>query len=225
MGFGSPKRDMRSPHPAPSEPPPATASPRRLRRLGSTWGDRDGIRSYLITACVQDRHRVLATETVFQNLVGFLRRSPAHYGWFGRRFVIMPDHLHLIARQGRKAAPLGAWVKALKAIVPDRVSPSASQEAPSPSVGSKPARPPWRWQAGFHDHKFLNAASEARKWTYLCPNPVRAGLVDAPEKWPFAGEFGHEASGNPGFVRGAPPILETGLIIKPEIPWPHDKTA
>src|SRR5258707_1318459 len=39
----------------------------------------------------------------------------------------------------------------------------------------------WRWQDGYHDHKFRTPESEARKWEYVCLNPVRAGLVKRPE--------------------------------------------
>ena len=47
----------------------------------------------------------------------------------------------------------------------------------------------WRWQDGFHDHKFRTTESESRKWDYICLNPVRCGLVKRPEEWPFAARF------------------------------------
>ena len=47
----------------------------------------------------------------------------------------------------------------------------------------------WRWQDGFHDHKFRTPESESRKWEYVCLNPVRYGLVKRPEEWPFGGEI------------------------------------
>ncbi len=96
------------PVPAPDEPPP-----RRLRRLHRVWPDRDGNISYLLTPCVDGRIRVLDNEDTFERLVAFLLDSPKRYHWFGRRFVIMPDHIHLIAHMGRDAIRLGQWVKAL----------------------------------------------------------------------------------------------------------------
>ena len=97
---------------ASAEPPP-----RRLRRLHRVWPDRDGNISYLLTLCVEGRLRVLNNEATFQRLVSFLLDSPQRYHWFGRRFVLMPDHLHLIVHQGYEAICLGQWVKALKAVV------------------------------------------------------------------------------------------------------------
>jgi len=72
----------------------------------------------------------------------------------------------------------------------------------------------WHWQAGFHDHKFRTRESEARKWEYVCLNPVRYHLVQRPEEWPYGGEIFYEDAGGPRLVRGTPPLLETGILIE-----------
>jgi len=91
--------------------------PQRLRRLHRVWPDRDGNISYLLTVCVDGRDRILDNEPTFQRLVEFLLDSPQRYHWFGRRFVVMPDHIHVIARMGHDAVRLGEWLKALKSVV------------------------------------------------------------------------------------------------------------
>lgn len=236
-------------HGVPDEPPPRP--PRRLRRLHLVWPDRDGNISYLLTPCVDGRARVLNNEATFERFVAFLLDSPTRYCWFGRRFVVMPDHIHLIAHRGHDAARLGQWIKALKAVVgglerrpttPDAASGDAAYNATSPAdVGRVPphgvpvpapdvvGRPPsagggeheftrikraWRWQDGYHDHKFRTPESESRKWEYVCLNPVRAGLVKRPEEWPFGGEIFYDEAGGPRLVRGTPPLLETGMLIE-----------
>ncbi len=95
-----------------NKPPPC-----RLRRLHRVWPDRDGNISYLLTICVEGRAQVLDNEECFQRLASFLLDSPQRCNWFGRRFVVMPDHIHLIAHQGNDAVRLGQWIKALKAVV------------------------------------------------------------------------------------------------------------
>jgi len=112
-GSGDPAYKAPSPGGAKPDDPP----PRRLRRLHRVWPDRDGNLAYLLTLCVEGRGRVLANEATFQRLAAFLLDSPARYRWFPRRFVVMPDHLHLIAHQGLEAVRLGQWIKALKAVV------------------------------------------------------------------------------------------------------------
>ena len=220
-------------HGLPEEPPP-----RRLRRLHHVWPDRDGNISYLLTPCVDGRGRVLDNETTFERFVAFLLDSPTRYHWFGRRFVVMPDHIHLIAHMGHDAVRLGQWIKALKAVVgglerrktPDAASGDAAYKA-TPSAAVGPVPPPgvckpaheftrikraWRWQDGYHDHKFRTPESETRKWEYMCLNPVRAKLVARPEQWPFGGEIFYDEAGGPRLVRGTPPLLETGMLIEEE---------
>ena len=244
------------PVPSHGVPAPATdeSSPRRLRRLHRVWPDRDGNISYLLTLCVDGRTRVLDNEETFQRLVAFLLDSPTRYRWFGRRFVVMPDHIHLIAHMGHEAVRLGQWVKALKAVVgglkpreerpvgapglqdatPDAASGDAAYKntthpadvgrVPSPGVpvpnpGAIPhefsrVNRAWRWQEGFHDHKFRTPESESRKWEYICLNPVRYGLVRRPEEWSFGGEIFYDEAGGPRLIRGTPPLLEAGMLIE-----------
>jgi REP element-mobilizing transposase RayT len=205
------------------------------------WPDRAGNISYLLTLCVDGRTRVLDNEATFQRLTAFLLDSPLRYRWFPRRFVVMPDHVHLIAHQGPEAVRLAQWIKALKAVVGGlerRVdcaeerpvgAPGLQHDVPVgrvPSPGDAPSpggaashefsriKRFWRWQEGFHDHKFRTPESEQRKWEYVCLNPVRYGLVARPEQWPFGGEIFYDAPDGPRLVRGTPPLLETGLLIE-----------
>jgi REP element-mobilizing transposase RayT len=221
-------------------------APRRLRRLHHVWPDRDGNISYLLTICVDGRAHIVDNEAAFERLIAFLLDSPTRYRWFGRRFVVMPDHIHLIAHMGLASKHLGEWIKALKAVVgglkradkrPVR-TPALSNAAdagrlPSadvPEISSVPAheqpsrgggaheftriKRAWSWQEGFHDHKFRTRESETRKWEYVCLNPVRAGLVERPEDWPFGGEIYYDEAGGPRVIRGTPPLLETGILIE-----------
>ena len=79
----------------------------------------------------------------------------------------MPDHVHLLAVTTGQIA-LGQWIKALKAIT---------------------SRSEFRWQSGFFDHVLRNDESESEKWEYVRQNPVRAGLVENVDQWPFGGEL------------------------------------
>jgi REP element-mobilizing transposase RayT len=130
----------------------------------------------------------------------------------------MPDHIHLIARQGIQAVTLGEWIKAFKAMAcrpgapTGRFKDDATGRLPSENLARLPSRS-WRWQQSFHDHKFRTAEGEARKWEYICLNPVRAGLVTRPELWRFSGEFLYEPDGKSRLVRGTPPLLDRGVLI------------
>ena len=227
--------DIVGPVPSPGVPSP-DEPPRRLRPLHHVWPDRDGNISYLLTPCTDGRARVLDNEDAFQRLVAFLFDTPELYHWFGRRFVVMPDHIHVIAHMGHDAVRLGQWIKALKAVVgglkrPEEISDDGRpvgapglQDAAPTAAGRVPShgapheftrlKRTWRWQDGYHDHKFRTPESESRKWEYVCLNPVRYGLVKRPEEWPYGGEIFYDDAGGPRLVRGTPPLLESGMLIE-----------
>jgi hypothetical protein len=150
----------------------------------------------------------------------------------------MPDHIHLITHQGHDAIRLGQWIKALKAVVgglerrEERpVGTPGLQHAMPTAVGRVPPhgeheftriKRAWRWQDGYHDHKFRTCESEARKWEYVCLNPVRYGFVKRPEEWPFGGEVFYDEASGPRLVRGTPPLLETGMLVEEERETLHE---
>ncbi len=41
------------------------------------------------------------------------------------------------------------------------------------------------WQENFFDHRLRRDESGEQKWHYIHDNPVRAGLVEKPEDWPW----------------------------------------
>jgi REP element-mobilizing transposase RayT len=66
--------------------------------------------------------------------------------------------------------------------------PVASRDAGS---GSAQPRPPsarsWRWQSDCWDTQMRNGAHYHERWEYVRQNPVRKGLVNRPEDWPWQG--------------------------------------
>ena len=85
----------------------------------------------------------------------------------------MPDHIHVFVRPGQEVS-LGRWVKGLKRAVGASVV--------SPPGGSI-------WQNGFFDHVLRSAESYRDKSIYVFENPVRAGLVEKTDQWPYQGEI------------------------------------
>ena len=82
----------------------------RLRRLDLMF-----VRSpiYFVTACMQDRGKLLATVAVHESFLQFGQEGPAHGAWIGA-YVIMPDHLHLFVATDDEKITLPAWAKSLK---------------------------------------------------------------------------------------------------------------
>jgi REP element-mobilizing transposase RayT len=144
---------------------------KRLRRLTQMWAGDTSFARYFLTVCTANRAKTLANADFHDRLRAFLLSSPSRYGWHPLRYVVMPDHIHLLAVSTGRSG-VGGWMKALKAVTGQKVV---------------------RWQTGFFDHVLRNAESESEKWMYVMENPVRAGLVKQAEDWPFGGEVRFDA--------------------------------
>jgi REP element-mobilizing transposase RayT len=118
--------------------------------------------------------KVLASDAVHAAFVKFAMQAYSDRNIAVGRYVIMPDHLHLFIR-GPDGFQLGQWMGMLKQALAKRI----------PHVRAKSPI----WQRGFFDHLLRNDESYAQKWKYVRENPVRAGLVNNADEWPYSGEI------------------------------------
>ena len=83
---------------------------------------------------------------------------------FPRLAVVMPDHIHLIASflesadMAKSIRNWKRWTAKDTGIV---------------------------WQDEFFDHRLRNEAEITEKMQYVAMNPVRKGLCESPDDWPF----------------------------------------
>ena len=123
------------------------------------------------------------------------------------RYVIMPDHLHLFV-SGPHDFRLEQWGRMLKSAL-GRVARAGSARLCSGAPVKRPSAVGAQlralrgsattsmarrktceiWERGLFDHLIRNAESYAQKWEYVRQNPVRAGLVERAEDWPYQGEI------------------------------------
>ena len=121
-----------------------------------------------LTACTRGRTPWLTTSNLPDVVVRAWQRADA---WRVGRYVIMPDHVHLCVTP-RTGVTLEKWVQYWKALV-------------TKSHGIRD----WRWQTDHWDVRLRRGDSYLAKWEYVRLNPVRHGLVAAPEEWPHQGEI------------------------------------
>ena len=134
-----------------------------------------------LTVCVKGHRKLLAQDEVHELIVDCWGKADA---WMVGRYVLMTDHLHLFcAPATNPILPLRDWVFKWRGIA-TRQWPVASQ---------KPI-----WQKDFFDRQLRRGQSYSEKWQYVLNNPVRAGLVEESEQWPYQGELNvlswHEAT-------------------------------
>ena len=86
----------------------------------------------------------------------------------------MQDHLHAFVVFDDMKMSLPTWMKSLKNALSKTLR-GCGVVAP-------------HWQKGYFDHVLRSAESYSEKWDYVRNNPVRAGLVNSADAWPYWGE-------------------------------------
>jgi putative transposase len=143
-----------------------------LRRLSKVWIKHP---IYFLTACTDQRRRILTAPDISKMLIASWQASPRINGWAVGRYVVMPDHVHFFAQPFAEAKSLSIFMRDWKRWSGSQIARAQILEPPI-------------WQREFFDHVLRSFSSYDQKWEYVRENPVRAGLVAKADDWPHAGE-------------------------------------
>jgi REP element-mobilizing transposase RayT len=97
--------------------------------------------------------------------------------------VVMPDHLHLVGQLGGcsrlEAAPTGVTAPTAQ-VAPTLARVMHSLKSYSATKLAAPV-----WQPGYHDHALRDDEDYGARVRYTLENPVRAGMAERPEAYPY----------------------------------------
>ena len=124
-----------------------------------------------LTVSTEHRDRWLAQASVQRALHAIWENKAT--AWLVSDYLLMPDHLHLFCAPCDLRFTIERWMGFWK----DRFAKTP------PDTGI--------FQAGGFHHRLRDGESYAQKRQYVRENPVRAGLVERPEDWPYSGRV-HE---------------------------------
>jgi REP element-mobilizing transposase RayT len=120
-----------------------------------------------VTVCSSHRERSLANRAVHDALLRTWKKADR---WMIGAYMIMPDHMHFFCSPLDETVVIEKWITFWKREFRRELGPDAP-----------------RFQSdGFH-HRLRGPESYAEKWDYVQANPVRAGLVEKAEDWPYQG--------------------------------------
>jgi putative transposase len=124
------------------------------------------------TLCLSDRQAAFLHETVVFAVREILAESASRFACVVLAYCFMPDHAHVLL------GGLDAYADLWRAIVDwkQRSGFWLAQHAPGTT-----------WQKGFYDRILRTQADRLACVRYIVANPVRAGLVDSWEDYPFLG--------------------------------------
>ncbi len=136
-------------------------------------------RTFFTTTKTSMGRRLLQSERNTGLLIEVLRSLVAERKFKLHDFVIMPDHVHLLLTVDE-----GITVEKAMQLVKGRFSYRMGRE-----LGFRGEV----WQKGFSEVQVLGDESFEQHRVYIANNPVKAGLADTPENYPYC--FGSLARG------------------------------
>lgn len=127
-----------------------------------------------ITICA-DRGEPFRVEAVAamvcENVGCYCRRLG--YTLYG--YCLMPDHLHVLLSPGKSGNELAGWLDSFKSYTTHQFM----------KFGQKPPL----WQSSANDHVCREGETAETVMRYIAENPVRAGLVEKWQDWPWTKVF------------------------------------
>ena len=149
------------------------------------WGTRfqEARCLHFVTFSCHNREPLLGTPQTRDLFEITFERARQWYEFYVRGYVVMPEHVHLLINEPRKAK-LSTALQLLKQNVA--------------RVLRLPEGNPF-WLERYYDFNVWSEAKRVEKLRYIHRNPVRRGLVEKPEDWKWS-SFLHYATGVEGVV-------------------------
>lgn len=132
-------------------------------------------RTFFVTSKTAPNKAVLRAERTALLMIDVLRSYVAAGKFVLHDFVVMPDHIHLLITVDQ----LMSIEKAMQ-LVKGSFSYRVKKELGY--AGEV-------WQKGFSEVRILDRKSFLNHREYIDQNPVKVGLVDSPEKFPFSSAY------------------------------------
>lgn len=125
-------------------------------------------------------------------VVRTLERVRRWYGFYINAYVVMPDHVHLLISEPERGE-LSVAIQMLKQIVSRELHSGGPPLSQGSGATERQGGTPL-WQRRYYDFNVWSNEKFTEKLRYIHENPVRSGLAEKPEDWPWS-SFAHWSSG------------------------------
>jgi putative transposase len=150
--------------------------PRGLQR----W--HGGHNLHFLTFSCYHRQALLASARRRDLFVKVLEQIRQRYQWVVLGYVVMPEHVHLLVSEPAQRA-LSTAIQALKLGFARRVLAEQRRHRRNAQTNLFEHSAQRIWQARYYDFNVCTARKRVEKLRYIHRNPVKRGLVEAPELW------------------------------------------
>ena len=146
-----------------------------------------GFRSTIlfVTVCTEGRMQILANHDMASLILSAWVDADK---WIVGQYVIMPDHIHFFCSPATcPPYDFHKWIAYWKRLTTQA---AARVDARPPVCAARvDARPPRLWQSGCWDTQMRTGSQYPETWEYVRNNPVRKGIVDNADNWPYQGRM------------------------------------
>jgi REP-associated tyrosine transposase len=128
---------------------------------------------YFITICTYEKQPLFKDTRIAELIIKNIEFRISQNEVIIYCYCIMPDHIHLLlSLSDSYNKPLGGWVSAFKRYIAKAMKEKFNIIK--------------LWQANFYDHVIRDAESMQTISEYILNNPVRKGIVEYWEDYPFS---------------------------------------
>ena len=167
-----------------------------------------------LTFSCYHRFHYMKDHIVCSIFIDELTHAREHFFFQLWAYVLMPNHVHLFIYPTQKDYKISTILQSIKGKTSKRYRDILLKENPerynklSITVSNKKVFRFWQAGGGF-DRNLWNAKAIHNSIKYIEYNPVRAGLVNAPEEWQWSSA--HARSTNKGLL---PDDLDIPILMK-----------
>jgi putative transposase len=138
---------------------------------------------HFITCSCYRRMTLLNTARCRDRFLSILEQTRKRYRFVVVGYVVMPEHIHLLLTEPEVGNP-STVMQVLKQRTAHALLPKRKRRNPRQRnlFGDETARREF-WQARFYDFNVWTTKKRVEKLRYIHRNPVKRGLVEAPEQW------------------------------------------
>ena len=133
-----------------------------------------GLRHYSLTICTHHRSRVFVNREAVDLVVLQLVQTANRFQFAVIAYCFMPDHLHLVVEGTADYSSVKEFVRVFK---------QCSSYHWKTSFGHV------LWQRSYFEHVLRDGESPVKAARYVLANPLRAGMVESVEDYPFLGSL------------------------------------
>src|ERR1700752_4839872 len=154
---------------------------------------------HFITCSCHRRLPFLSTARSRDRFLSILEHTRQRYRFVVVGYVVMPEHIHLLVTEPEVGTPSTVMQvlkqRTARVLLPKRKRTNPRQR----NLFADDPRPRAFWQARFYDFNVRTTKKRVEKLRYMHRNPVKRGLVEAPEQWRWS-SYRHYLLGKDGLV-------------------------